>query len=395
MSDTVTSLTCPCCAQKDRHAIIVVRQSVPTLQNVILKTQAEAQNFTTGSLEMRQCRFCSFVWNAAFDPDAIVYDASYNNDVSSSAFYNDHLVQRAEALVAAVPEDKRIHMVEIGCGNGDFIKLVAERAQGRLASAIGFDPSYKNRDDLPPGVTIHREYFGPHNYDRVDPNCNVVVSRHTIEHVPQPRPFIESIARFVDGRDIPVFIETPTVDWIFENNAFYDFFYEHCSLFNAPSVKALLHAFGFAAQVEPVYGGQYFWAQTHPSANVADEASSVKMAVARSGPFRAESQNIVDRWSKRIAAKRPGARIGIWGAASKGVTFALIMQQHGQTIDFAIDMNPDKQGCYMPVIGLPIQAPDDVMLTEDDTVIVMNPNYCGEIAAQLSAMRAPSMLEVL
>ena len=48
-----------------------------------------------------------------------------------------------------------------------------------------------------------------------------------------------------------------------------------------------------------------------------------------------------------------------------------------------VDINPKKQKHFVPTTGKLIYAPENVTCT--DTVIVMNPNYIGEIRKMTSA----------
>lgn len=71
----------------------------------------------------------------------------------------------------------------------------------------------------------------------------------------------------------------------------------------------------------------------------------------------------------------------VWGGASKGVIFAHYMERAGVNIDFVIDINPAKQGKYLPINGLKVSTPDEAMnmLQAGDNIFVMNSNYLDEI----------------
>jgi ABC-type hemin transport system substrate-binding protein len=51
-----------------------------------------------------------------------------------------------------------------------------------------------------------------------------------------------------------------------------------------------------------------------------------------------------------------------------------------------VDINPFKQGKYLPGAGHKVLAPEALLDAPPDTVIVMNPVYLPEIGAQLSDM---------
>jgi hypothetical protein len=78
-------------------------------------------------------------------------------------------------------------LLEISCGQGAFMMQVALAAGARLASAVGFDPAWRGADGRGPGRSrIHKRYFDAAAAEQLRFDPNVVVTRHTIKHVPQP-----------------------------------------------------------------------------------------------------------------------------------------------------------------------------------------------------------------
>ena len=71
----------------------------------------------------------------------------------------------------------------------------------------------------------------------------------------------------------------------------------------------------------------------------------------------------------------------IWGGASKGVIFSLLKKREGILFNTVIDINPAKQGKFLPATGLQVQSPTDALpkLAAGATICVMNSNYLNEI----------------
>lgn len=363
---------CPLCLSAD-NTVIVERSRVPVLQNVIVRTRQEALDFPTGRLEICSCRNCGFVWNAAFDPAAIDYGASYNNSVQASRVYLEHQAAMAERVLAGGEE---LHYLEVGCGEGEFIDALDKT--GRLKSAVGFDPAFHGKYDFGPHITVYREYFDAGSAARVPERINTVCSRHTIEHVPDPRAFMTEIARFVRERNIRLFMETPDVSWILDNAAFEDFFYEHCSLYSPRSIAYLLAEFGLKCRVDLVYDGQYMWIE----AAADDEAAHPRAVADASGDVAVRLARALDLWRGQIDRLRARGPLAIWGAASKGVTFALLLEG----VDYAVDLNLQKQGGFLPVSGVPVVSPEAARQAGVATLLVMNPIYEQEIRRQVAEM---------
>ena len=87
----------------------------------------------------------------------------------------------------------------------------------------------------------------------------------TLEHIPQPQPFIEAATETVRRPAGVVFIQVPESLRILRSCAFEDIYYEHCSYFTAGSLGRLLEASGFAvARVDVEYGDQYLTVEAMP-----------------------------------------------------------------------------------------------------------------------------------
>ncbi|WP_209949426.1 class I SAM-dependent methyltransferase [Rhizobium halophytocola] len=348
------------------------------LQNVLVPTPSQARAFPTGRLSIRACRTCGFVWNAAFDPARIDYSNDYNNSVQASETYLAHQNAMARRVLSQPGE---LHYLEIGCGEGEFIEHLD--STGRLTSATGFDPAFHGQRAFGPHITIHPEYFSAGSAAKIPAGMNIVCSRHTIEHVPDPRAFITDIAELVRARDLRLFLETPDVSWILENLAFEDFFYEHCSLFSPQSMRYLLAEFGLVCEVAAVYGDQYMWIEARTgTAGMAAEPDRRTADMSAACAFEEGIARTLGDWQDFIRRRAADGPVAVWGAASKGVTFALLMEG----IDCAVDLNAAKQGGFMPVSAIPILAPEAAMERGVRTLIVMNPNYETEIRERVQQM---------
>lgn len=71
----------------------------------------------------------------------------------------------------------------------------------------------------------------------------------------------------------------------------------------------------------------------------------------------------------------------VWGGASKGVIFSLLMERAGCPVDLIVDINPAKQGKFAAGTGLQIASPETAfaLLPPDTPIYIMNSNYQEEI----------------
>jgi len=377
---------CPICTASGAPAIMS-RKATPVMLNRLYKTAEDARTAPTGPLEIARCGQCGFAWNKAFDPSLLQYDDAYDNDQMHSPAFLAHVNARALEVVAAAGDDP-IDYLEIGCGQGQFLRLVAERAKGRLRSATGFDPAWRGEDgEGPEGARVHKVYFNSASASKLERAPDVVASRHTIEHIPDPLAFLREVrATLGPSSRATIFIETPCVDWILRNGAVQDFFYEHCSIFTASSLALALAQAGFGdIRVDHVFGGQYLWARASAMAGDGETPRVNAVPMTADADFGAA----LARWRSAIRAARHDGPVALWGAGAKGVTFSLLMADAGgateQAIDHVIDINPGKQFMHLPGTGLQVLSPEAAAARRPATIFVMNPNYLDEVKAIAAA----------
>jgi hypothetical protein len=375
---------CPLC-NADAGICFDRRERAPILLNRTYKSASAARAAATGTLAFNGCRNCGFVWNAAFDENAIVYDGAYENDQAHSDVFRAHMDAMAARALAMVPANETVSVVEVGAGQGVFLKALADRAGARLAASTGFDPAWRGQAGGGPApVRLYADRFDAGTAARLTRAPNVIVSRHTIEHVASPLNFLTAIRDALPPHAaVRLAIETPCVQWIFDNWAIQDFFYEHCSLFTAETLSLALQRAGFEPiTVVHVFGGQYLWA----------EASTTSQ---RSVDWRNHSKPDFDAWSRRkdamlkrwhayLAEAAAAGPVYVWGAGAKGVTFACLFDPVGVVVTGLVDINPEKQGTFAAMTGCQIVGPDAI-LGPRPTIIVMNPNYRDEISRDCAA----------
>jgi SAM-dependent methyltransferase len=307
----------------------------------------------------------------------MAYGGGYENDQSHSGVFEEHVHSLVEALLRRGVARRRI--LEVGCGSGYFLRRLCRDGQN---SGVGYDPACRGATDDPAsGVRFVADYY------RGEPQhepAEVVISRHVIEHVPAPRAFLRLLrSACVEGSRL--FLETPAVEWILENNILQDFFYEHCSYFAEETLRSTAEAEGFHVErVTRVFGGQYLWLDgiagaMRPRRLATSERWTALAEAARRYGLEAEQR--LTRLKRRLETLRASGAVALWGAGAKGVTLANLADPELLLVDSLVDINPKKQGRFVPGTGHAIVAPGALRDREIRHVVVMNPNYEAEVTA--------------
>lgn len=345
--------------------ILYSAAGIPAMQNKLCSDRVEALAFTTASLELVQDE-TGLVFNQHFDPSLVEYDGSYQNDQGYSLQFKAHLDEMSNICCRYIARKESL-IVDVGCGKGGFVELLRRKG----FNAIGYDNAYQGNSSY-----IRKSFFSISSHEKGE----LLILRHVLEHIPSPWKFLEDIAAANNHQGL-IYVEVPDLEWILENKAYFDFFHEHVNYFRA---NDFLKRFGknviFQAKS---FGGQYL------SVIIQLEClhkSELSLLCEDNFELAAAFSKLTEYEHRTYASLGDVDEIVIWGAAAKGVVFAAKAPPSIKTkIRFAIDINPRKQGQFMPVSAIEVLDPSIGVskLSPTTLVIIMNPNYEVEIRKSL------------
>ncbi|AQT84938.1 hypothetical protein B1222_11950 [Paenibacillus larvae subsp. pulvifaciens] len=388
------SAKCPVCTDKQTECLLY-RAQVPVHQNMICQVQEDAVNIKRGDLAIRICGRCGFVFNEAFDPALMSYDQHYNNSQNYSSVFSGYTGSLAQSIVRQTAGKPETTIIEVGCGKGSFLHQLFD-LDDRL-TGYGFDPSYDGPEKAFDGrLGFIKDLYGP-KYEHIP--ADIVVCRHVIEHIPDPVGLLSTVRKALrNSPQARVFFETPCIEWIFNHHAVWDFFYEHCSYFSAASLTKAFQQAGFKTeQISHVFNGQYLWLEASLNADnpaktfdlAGDPLSDTVQVVEAARQYRQQENNTMNRWRELFHLTLAEGPLAIWGAGAKGVTFAQLFDPERTHISCIVDINPNKQGQYLPGTGHPIVHCRDLPDLGIRNVILMNPNYKTEVQHLLAEHELP------
>lgn len=375
---------CPACGAAASPPLLA-RRDVPVHQNLLCATRDEARRVGRGDVELRACPRCGLAFNAVFDPGRLSYAGEYDSDQSHSAAFLRHVDERVDALRRDGVRGLRV--VEAGCGGGYFLRRLCERGGN---SGTGYDPSYRG-EGSDGGPRFVRGLF---EAARDGAGVDVVLARHVIEHVRDPAGFVRALSAGL-GDGASVYVETPALDWILEHTVVFDVFYEHCNYFSPVALRNVVRLGGLREpSVEPVFGGQYLWLRARVEAAAGEPALEPPAPADALRAFARRCDAAVARLGEQARRLADAGALAVWGAAAKGATFVNLVDPEAALVRCLVDVNPARQGRFVAGSGHAIVAPEELPRLGVADVIVMNPNYAGEVRAHLAQLGLPARVHL-
>lgn len=385
---------CPACGGRGLESFFTAAK-VPVQSVVLINNRSAARNFPRGEIQLALCPECGFITNLRFEADRLSYGKDYESTQACSETFSRFHRELAQDLIKRYPMKNR-HLIEIGCGQGEFLSLLCRIGGCR---GTGFDPAYDaQRSTVSPGerITVHPEKVSP---DRALPDADFICCKMTLEHIRPVAEFIGGIRKGLKGSGKPVVIfQVPDAGRILQERAFWDIYYEHCSYFSAGSLARLFRSCGFEVRnLRRVYAGQYLLIEAVPTEIRPDrtEHQTPEDMVKAARDFGADAVRSMRDWRQALAALfEQGHPPMLWGAGSKAVAF-LTSLGIGDEISGVIDINPGKRGTFLPGTGHAVFSPEDLEKCPPDRIIVLNPIYMDEIRRDLQTRRlAPELISI-
>jgi len=368
-------------------------ENVPVHDVLLMPTRELALSCPRGDIGLGFCPSCGFISNVLYAPSPHQYSSGYESTQAFSPTFSAFARKLATDLIARYDlHDKDI--IEIGCGMGEFLLLLCELGPNR---GIGFDPAYLDGRVESPAlerVTFVKDLYSD-AYAHL--HADFICCKMTLEHISDTGAFVRMVRQNIGEEGKPtVFFQVPDVMRILRELAFWDIYYEHCSYFSRGSLARLFQCCGFEVlRLWKAYDDQYLMLAARPAGAAAgrDSAGNELQALSRAVErFAANVRSTIDTWRLRLdRARQRGERVALWGGSSKAVAFAATLGL-GEEIAQVVDINPQRQGTFLPGSGHEIVAPLALQENPPDVVIAMNPIYRAEIAAELQRLGVPSRL---
>jgi SAM-dependent methyltransferase len=345
------------------------------------------------------CSACLLVQLEEFEtPDRIFSDYAYFSSYSTT--WLEHAERYATEMTDRFGLDESSHVVELASNDGYLLQYF----HARHIPVLGIEPAANvAKLALQKGIPTLVEFFGVDTARSLVPEsaADLLLGNNVLAHVPDLNDFVAGMKILLKPGGV-ITMEFPHLLSLVEQNQWDTIYHEHFSYFSFRTVREVFAAHGlrlFDVERLPTHGGslRIYGAHADDADKPDTERTGELLGIERSAGFE-DLASYVD-YGRRVAAdkmeilaflierKRAGERVVGYGAPAKGNTLLNYCGVGPEFIDYTCDLNPHKQGHFLPGSHIPIRSPEAIRADRPDVVLILPWNLKDEIVEQLGFIR--------
>lgn len=348
----------------------------------------------TYPLHLRLCTDCLLLQiPALITPEQTFTDYAYFSS------YSDSWVRHAREFLGAA-------VTRLGLGTHSFLVEVASNDGYLLRHAVeagipclGIEPSENvGAAARAAGVPTLTAFLDEESATRVRAEygpADLVVANNVYAHIPDLLGFTRALRTLV-ADDGWLSIEVHHALNLVRHGQFDTIYHEHFQYYTLASAQRALATAGLTVtdvETLPTHGGSLrIWARpdavAEPTPRVARllalEAEAGLHSVEGYRPLRERAEAVRQELLRfLLEQKAAGKRVVGYGAPGKGNTLLNYCGIRPDLLEYTVDRNPYKHGCYTPGTRIPIHPPERIDVDRPDVVVVLPWNLEAELTAQL------------
>ena len=328
----------------------------------------------------------------------IFSDYLYFSSYSSS--WLDHAARYAATVIDRFKLGADSFVVEVASNDGYMLKNMVARG----VPCLGVEPAANvAKVAVANGVPTRVAFFGRKTAEEVvceHGRADLIAAKNVMAHVPDLNDFIAGFKALLAPGGV-ITVEFPHLARLVEGTQFDTIYHEHYCYFSLLAVDTALSRHGlclFDVEELPTHGGSLRIFACHAE-GPHDRQPSVDRLLQRERAdgydkpdiYRKFADACVDVKSRLleflISARGAGKTVVGYGAPAKGNTLLNFCGARSEYICYTVDLNPHKQGRFLPGTHIAIHDPAMIAQTRPDYILILPWNLKDEIAAQLGDAR--------
>jgi SAM-dependent methyltransferase len=347
-------------------------------------------------LHVMTCLQCALVQLPEIASRESLFRSDYVYFSSYSTSWLEHSWNYVMKMVDLLKLSSSDLVIEVASNDGYLLQYFNQRG----IQILGVEPSSGVAQvAIEKGLPTHVEFFGAALAAKLASHKKptLMLGNNVLAHVPDIHDFIEGFAVLIADDGLITF-EFPHLVSLLKNTQFDTIYHEHYSYLSVTSLIPIFQSHGLRViKVEklPTHGGSI-------RVYVAKIASGWEVEASVEGVLTEELQNDprndstwralqkktlrikADLISELSACKKQGLKVAAYGAAAKGNTLLNYSGVTSDLVDYVVDLNPHKQGNFLPGSKIPIVGADQLVESPPDVLLLLPWNLAEEVKAQLS-----------
>jgi SAM-dependent methyltransferase len=345
------------------------------------------------------CSECFLVQLEEFESPQQIFSDDYAYFSSYSSSWVEHARAYVEMAVERFGLGADDRVVEIASNDGYLLQFFVERG----VPSLGIEPAANTAEAARErGVETLVRFFGAETAREVAAakRADLIVGNNVLAHVPDLNDFVAGIRELLAPGGT-VTMEFPHLLRLIENREWDTIYHEHFSYFSWLTVRRVFAAHRlrlYDVEEIPTHGGSLRIYGCHAEDDRPDAAAVAELeerersaGLDRLDTYLAFEPRVREhKWAIvdfLVEERRSGQRIAAYGAPAKGNTLLNYCGVRSDLIEFTADMNPVKQGRFLPGTHIPIFAPERIREERPDLILILPWNIRDEIAEQLAFVR--------
>ncbi len=342
------------------------------------------------------CGRCFLVQLEQFEtPERIFSDYAYFSSYSIS--WLEHCRRYTEQMIELLGLGDHSHVVELASNDGYLLQYFHERG----IPVLGVEPAANVAQvALGKGIPTLVEFFGRRMARSMaaESRADLLLGNNVLAHVPDLNDFVGGM-KILLAPGGTITLEFPHLMRLIEDRQWDTIYHEHFSYFSFLTVGRVFAAHGlrlFDVEELPTHGGSLRVYGAHRDDTRRPDtarAQEMREREREAGYERLETYTCyggrVEADKRRIlqfliGLKNEGRRVVGYGAPAKGNTLLNYCGVRRDFLDYTVDLNPHKQGRFLPGSHIPIRTPLAIREDRPDVVVILPWNLRDEIVEQLS-----------
>ena len=352
-------------------------------------------------LKVMVCDNCWLVQTEDFVGSSEMFSDDYAYFSSYSSTWLEHARSYVNLMVSRFNLDSDSMVVEVAANDGYLLQYV----KGKNIPCYGIEPTHSTAlAAREKGIEIIEDFFGEDKAKELAKQkrqADLIVANNVLAHVPDINDFVKGFTNLLKSDGIATF-EFPHLLNLVHHNQFDTLYHEHFSYLSLLSVSNILNANGLSVfDVDKIstHGGSLRVYAQRADTNQHPVSKNVKVLLKNEeeeglhtlsfyAGFQQKAERIkVELLMFLLEAKKKEKKVSAYGAAAKGNTMLNYAGVHPDLLPYVVDMNPAKEGKYMPGSRIPIVNQDRLKDDKPDYVLILPWNLKDEITSQLAYIK--------